>query len=130
MATGDYELTAGSKTIDYHSQLINSAIQAATNLCNEKKNTQSVKTPISLLQEIATKMAIQPVYENISTEGQVHEPVFIYKLTMGDIAVVAKGNSKKKAKHAAALEYIHELKNKSIGKNEKLTESIDILMWV
>ena len=129
MATGDNELTAGSnKTIDYHSQLINLAIQAATNLCNEKKTTQSVKTPISLLQEIATKMTIQPVYVNISTEGQVHEPIFIYKLTMGDISVIAKGNSKKKAKHAAALEYIHELKNKSIGKNEKLTQSIDILM--
>lgn len=81
--------------IDLNSHVIVSAIKAAINLCNETKITRSVKTPISILQEVATKCSCQPVYENISTEGQVHEPLFIYKVTVGDISAVGKGSNKK-----------------------------------
>lgn len=116
------------KFIDINSQITCSAVQAAINLCNETKITRSVKTPISLLQEIATKCSCQPVYENISTEGQVHEPLFIYKVTVGDISAVAKGSNKKNAKHAAALSLLNEIKIKSIGRNDVLAYNIEHLI--
>ncbi|RUS69702.1 hypothetical protein EGW08_022538 [Elysia chlorotica] len=61
------------------------------------------KTPISYLQEYATKHAVTPQYDLIANEGAVHEPTFIMRVTVGENATATgKGSSKKKAKHAAA----------------------------
>lgn len=117
-----------AKLIDINSSAISIAVQSAINLCKETEITRSIKTPISLLQEIATKCSCQPVYENISTEGQVHEPLFIYKVTVGDISAIAKGASKKRAKHAAALAYLNEIRFKSIDKNNTLADNIEVLI--
>ena len=116
------------KFIDINSQITCSAVQAATNICNESKITRSSKTPISLLQEIATKCSCQPLYESISTEGQKHDPMFIYKVTVGDITAVAKGTSKKAAKHSAALSILNEIRAKSIGQNDVLAQKIEYLL--
>ncbi|XP_062972426.1 interferon-inducible double-stranded RNA-dependent protein kinase activator A isoform X3 [Elgaria multicarinata webbii] len=43
------------------------------------------KTPIQLLHEYGTKANLNPVYEFEKSEGQVHMPVFTYKVTIGDI---------------------------------------------
>lgn len=123
-----FNTTTSIKSLDISSHITNSAVMAATNLCNQQKITRSVKTPISLLQEIATKCNCQPVYDNVSTDGQAHEPLFIFKVTVGDIYAVAKGNSKKAAKHAAALSLLNEVKLKSIGINDVLAQNIDVLM--
>lgn len=61
------------------------------------------KTPISFLQEYATKHAVTPQYDLIANEGAVHEPTFIMRVTVGEnTTATGKGSSKKKAKHAAA----------------------------
>ncbi len=123
-------LSNNIKSLDISSHVTNSAVLAATKLCNQQKITRSVKTPISLLQEIATKCNCQPIYENVSTDGQAHEPLFIFKVTVGDVYAIAKGNSKKAAKHAAALSLLNEVRLKSIGVNDLLAQSIENLMLV
>jgi len=116
-----------NKSIDINSQVTCSAVQAATNLCNESKITRSNKTPISLLQEIAVKCSCQPFYENITTEGG-NQSDFVYKVTVGDISAAAKGTSKKAAKHSAALQILNDLRLKSIGQNDVLAEKIEYLL--
>jgi dsRNA-specific ribonuclease len=103
-----------------------SAVTAAKNLFSNSNS--SIKTPISLLQEICMKCHIQPIYEVLSTEGQIHEPTFVYKVSVGDINAVGKGTSKKRAKHTAALSILNEIKLKSIGKNDQLAIQIESLM--
>jgi len=66
----------------------------------------------------------------VSTDGQAHEPLFIFKVTVGDVYAIAKGNSKKAAKHAAALSLLNEVRLKSIGVNDLLAQSIENLMLV
>lgn len=122
------EQVKSSKFIDVNSDVTFAAIQAATNLCNETTLTRSVKTPISLLQEIAIKCSCQPIYENVSIQEQVHEPLFIFKVTVGDISAIAEGTSKKRAKHAAALSILNEIKVKSTGKNDSLAKKIETLI--
>lgn len=53
------------------------------------------KTPISLLQELCTKKGLSPQYECLSTEGQIHEPTFTFRVTVNDITAVGNGKSKK-----------------------------------
>ncbi|GFO31884.1 interferon-inducible double-stranded RNA-dependent protein kinase activator a homolog a [Plakobranchus ocellatus] len=61
------------------------------------------KTPISYLQEYATRHAVTPQYDLLANEGAVHEPTFIMRVTVGENATATgRGSSKKKAKHAAA----------------------------
>nr|VZI48139.1 unnamed protein product [Spirometra erinaceieuropaei] len=62
----------------------------------------SVRTPISILQEVCAKRGLSPVFELVSNEGQVHDPIYVYQCTAGSITAVAKGCSKKKAKHQAS----------------------------
>ncbi|XP_062574436.1 RISC-loading complex subunit tarbp2-like [Saccostrea cucullata] len=67
------------------------------------------KTPISFLQEISTKRGITPQYDLLANEGAVHEPVFIMRVTVGDVIATGKGTSKKKAKHGAALAALQQI---------------------
>lgn len=43
-----------------------------------------------------------PNFQLLGAEGVVHAPIFCYKVSVGDIDAVSTGQSKKKAKHAAA----------------------------
>ncbi|BFY97440.1 hypothetical protein BsWGS_00480 [Bradybaena similaris] len=82
------------------------------------------KTPISYLQEYATKHAITPQYDLIANEGAVHEPTFIMRVTIGDKAVATgKGSSKKKAKHAAAQNALNILMGVAVNGAEEVEES-------
>ena len=49
------------------------------------------KTPISYLQELCTKRGITPQYDLLASEGAVHEPNFIMKVTVGEIVANGKG---------------------------------------
>lgn len=60
------------------------------------------KTPVSLLQELCMRRGISPKYDLLQIEGQVHEPTFVYRVTVGEYTASGSGQSKKKAKHAAA----------------------------
>ncbi|XP_018015660.1 RISC-loading complex subunit tarbp2 [Hyalella azteca] len=60
------------------------------------------KTPVSLLQELCMRRGISPKYDLLQIEGAVHEPTFVYRVTVGEFIANGSGQSKKKAKHAAA----------------------------
>lgn len=79
----------------------------------QSTNHMSMKTPISLLQEIcmSIKMA-PPIYEEQTKEGQIHDPVFIFKASILGISAYAKATSKKKAKQAAALALLMKMEEK------------------
>ncbi|RWS27318.1 interferon-inducible double-stranded RNA-dependent protein kinase activator A-like isoform X2 [Leptotrombidium deliense] len=62
------------------------------------------RTPISVLQDHCTRLGFVVDYQLMSVEGYVHAPTFAYRVKVGDdITATATGQSKKKAKHAAAL---------------------------
>ncbi|XP_044282986.1 interferon-inducible double-stranded RNA-dependent protein kinase activator A isoform X2 [Varanus komodoensis] len=71
------------------------------------------KTPIQLLHEYGTKANLNPTYEFEKAEGQVHMPIFTYKVTIGDITATGEGPSKKVAKQRAAEAALHILKGSS-----------------
>ncbi|XP_066468433.1 interferon-inducible double-stranded RNA-dependent protein kinase activator A isoform X2 [Tiliqua scincoides] len=71
------------------------------------------KTPIQLLHEYGTKANLTPVYELEKQGGQVHMPVFTFKVTVGDITATGEGPSKKIAKHHAAETALNILKDSS-----------------
>lgn len=73
-------------------------------------NHLKISPPITLLQEICSRNGFTPEYQLLSTEGSVHEPTFKIAVTVDDITVTASGQSKKKARHAAAKEAIEKLK--------------------
>lgn len=42
------------------------------------------KTPVSLLQELCMRRGISPKYDLLQIEGAVHEPTFVYRVTVGE----------------------------------------------
>lgn len=72
-----------------------------------------ISPPITLLQEICSRNGFTAEYQLLSTEGSVHEPTFKIAVTVADITVTASGQSKKKARHAAAREAIDKLRQRT-----------------
>lgn len=72
-----------------------------------------ISPPITLLQEICSRNGFTAEYQLLSTEGSVHEPTFKIAVTVDDITVTASGQSKKKARHAAAREAIEKLRQRT-----------------
>ncbi|KAI1292306.1 Interferon-inducible double-stranded RNA-dependent protein kinase activator A -like protein A [Halotydeus destructor] len=62
-------------------------------------------TPISVLQDFCFRNldGVVPEYNLLSVEGVVHAPTFMYRVQINDVFTSNVGNSKKKAKHGAAL---------------------------
>lgn len=48
------------------------------------------KTPVSLLQELCMRRGISPKYDLLQIEGPVHEPTFVYRVTVGEFAGLYK----------------------------------------
>ncbi|KAJ7345591.1 hypothetical protein JRQ81_001541 [Phrynocephalus forsythii] len=71
------------------------------------------KTPIQLLYEYGSKANLSPIYEFEKAEGQVHMPLFTFRVTIGDITTTGEGPSKKIAKHRAAEAALNILKTAS-----------------
>ncbi|KAL3223952.1 hypothetical protein MRX96_027025 [Rhipicephalus microplus] len=67
------------------------------------------KTPISILQELCARNCLTPEYKLLSVEGAVHAPTFMYRVQVGEVVANATGQSKKKAKHAAARAILEKL---------------------
>ncbi|XP_035223631.1 RISC-loading complex subunit tarbp2-like isoform X2 [Stegodyphus dumicola] len=70
------------------------------------------KTPISLLQELCAQQGMTPDYKLMSVEGAVHAPTFMYRVQVNEVVATATGQSKKKAKHAAAKAVLERLLSK------------------
>ena len=65
------------------------------------------KLPVSLLQELAAIRGLLPEYDIVHKDPTGKNPTFVYSVSM--VKLVVKGrefNSKKKAKHSAALEML------------------------
>uniref|UniRef100_T1J8G5 DRBM domain-containing protein n=1 Tax=Strigamia maritima TaxID=126957 RepID=T1J8G5_STRMM len=95
----------------------------------EMPNLLPTKTPISLLQELCARRGLTPKYDLLSIEGAVHEPTFVYRVGVSDIVATGTGQSKKKAKHAAAKSVLDKLigqqnqsLNSSSGQNSVVNE--------
>lgn len=50
-----------------------------------------------------------PDFQLLGAEGLIHAPIFCYKVSVDDIVAVSTGQSKKKAKHAAAHDALSQL---------------------
>lgn len=74
-----------------------------------KMTNAAQKTPISLLQELCAQQGMTPDYKLVSVEGAVHAPTFMYRVQVNDVVASATGQSKKKAKHAAAKAVLERL---------------------
>lgn len=62
------------------------------------------QTPISILQDFCSRHfdGIVAEYHLLSSECQVQKPTFMYRVEVAGVVATASGQSKKKAKHAAA----------------------------
>ena len=64
------------------------------------------KAPMALLTEfciyIYSFSPVYPRYDLLQKEGEKHNPIFVYSVTVGELVTNGTGPSKKKAKHAAA----------------------------
>ncbi|XP_052420787.1 interferon-inducible double-stranded RNA-dependent protein kinase activator A homolog isoform X2 [Carassius gibelio] len=60
------------------------------------------KTPVQILHEYGIKMGSAPVYELIQADGGMHQPSFMFTVTIADFTCNGRGSTKKAAKHEAA----------------------------
>lgn len=82
------------------------------------------KTPIQILHEYGTKVGLIPVYEQEETEGQAHFPIFVFKVTVGEVSSTGQGRTKKAAKHKAAESLLNIMKgDHSISATSSETET-------
>ena len=88
-------------------------------------NGTNFKTPISLHNEIGQLMSIEPIFKNLEIVGPANEPTFTYKLTMGELSVVSKGNSKQSAKQEAAYQYVENMKKSGSIENVKIKQLVE-----
>ncbi|XP_054159010.1 double-stranded RNA-binding protein Staufen homolog isoform X2 [Oppia nitens] len=70
----------------------------------------SVKSPISVVHEMALRRNLSVRFEVISQTGPSHLPVFITQCTVGQTVVNGQGNGKKTSKNNSALLMIEELR--------------------
>ncbi|KAK4471227.1 hypothetical protein MN116_004675 [Schistosoma mekongi] len=78
------------------------------------------RTPISILQEVCVKKGITPLYELVSSEGPIHEPLYVFLCTAGPFSATSKGASKKRAKHQASyLILLKMLNSRLLTETEK-----------
>ncbi|XP_077583815.1 interferon-inducible double-stranded RNA-dependent protein kinase activator A homolog isoform X1 [Stigmatopora nigra] len=59
-------------------------------------------TPIQILHEYGVKHGKIPTYVLEKSEGEVHQPNFVFSVTVGEVCCKGEGSSKKAAKHVAA----------------------------
>lgn len=76
-------------------------------------------TPISVLQDFCSRYLDNkgPDYQLLSSDSLIHKPTFTFRVEVDGIIITASGQSKKKAKHAAALEALASLIDKYPDEN-------------
>lgn len=88
---------------------------------NVLKGPPAAKTPVSLLQELYVKQGVTPQYDLVQIEGQVHEPTFKYRVTVGNFMATGTGQSKKKAKHSAAKSVLEKI----MGAQQRIAAAVN-----
>ncbi|XP_076360827.1 protein Loquacious-like [Tachypleus tridentatus] len=89
---------------------------------------EQTKTPVSILQEFCVYRGLTADYTLISVEGQVHEPTFTFRVEVDHEFAIGIGQSKKKAKHAAAKSLLDKLQasDKLIDSSLKLLQNLSL----
>ncbi|XP_033842500.1 interferon-inducible double-stranded RNA-dependent protein kinase activator A homolog [Periophthalmus magnuspinnatus] len=77
-------------------------IPADTSMDSGMHRRAPEKTPIQILHEYGTKTGNLPVYLLEKSEGEAHQPSFVFSVQIGDVNCTGQGSSKKAAKHQAA----------------------------
>lgn len=77
-------------------------VAADTSLDSGVQRRVPEKTPIQILHEYGTKTGNLPVYLLEKSEGEAHQPSFVFSVKIGDVSCSGQGSSKKAAKHQAA----------------------------
>ncbi|XP_069672127.1 double-stranded RNA-binding protein Staufen homolog 2 isoform X2 [Periplaneta americana] len=76
----------------------------------ENDPNADLKSPISLVHEIALKRNLPVNFEVVSEKGPPHMRTFVTKCTVGDKVTTGEGNGKKVSKKRAAEKMLEELK--------------------
>ncbi|RWS10943.1 double-stranded RNA-binding protein Staufen 2-like protein, partial [Dinothrombium tinctorium] len=71
---------------------------------------ENIKSPISLVHELALKRNLVVKFEVVSESGPSHMPSFVTRCIVGDIVTESEGNGKKVSKRRAAEKMLEELK--------------------
>ncbi|XP_050313568.1 double-stranded RNA-binding protein Staufen homolog 2-like isoform X2 [Anthonomus grandis grandis] len=108
---------AASKAIDHIKQL--GGIDTTDNPCENGHITESqsspndvnseLKSPISLVYEIALKRNMNVTFEVLSEKGPPHMKVFVTQCRVGNFLAEGEGNGKKVSKKRAAEKMLEEL---------------------
>ncbi|XP_044741364.1 double-stranded RNA-binding protein Staufen homolog 2 isoform X2 [Chrysoperla carnea] len=89
-------------------------VNGATENGNQSTNAEDInyelKSPISLVHEIALKRNLNVSFEVQSEKGLPHMKVFVTTCTVGDMVTEGEGNGKKISKKRAAEKMLDELK--------------------
>ncbi|XP_062861719.1 interferon-inducible double-stranded RNA-dependent protein kinase activator A homolog [Trichomycterus rosablanca] len=89
------------------------------------------KTPVQLLHEYGIKTDNMPSYVMDRADGEAHQRVYIFSVTIGDITCTGQGSTKKAAKHEAAeaalkiLDLENSIYSQKIEKNGCVAEGND-----
>ncbi|XP_059099463.1 RISC-loading complex subunit TARBP2-like [Tigriopus californicus] len=97
---------------------VESSVTPATN------GPPAAKTPVSLLQELYVRKGLTPIYDLVQIEGAVHEPTFKYRVVVGEFMATGTGQSKKKAKHAAAKSVLEKIRAVQVKAGQKSPAAI------
>lgn len=82
------------------------------------------KTPVSILNELMTKLGIVPIYEVTATSNNVFGiKTFDVEVTCDKVTASGSGKSKKEAKHCAAKAMLAKV-NKDKVVDENVKESV------
>lgn len=98
------------RTQDILQPCTQTSINEDTTTFNIDDMTSDLKSPISLVHEIALKRKLQVSFEVQSEKGPPHMKIFVTLCKVGDITTEGEGNGKKASRKRAAEKMVEELK--------------------
>ncbi|KAK5639109.1 hypothetical protein RI129_011601 [Pyrocoelia pectoralis] len=95
------------KEVDDTQQCPINNVISQSDVCNELNS--ELKSPISLVHEIALKRSLNVIFEVLSEKGPPHMKVFVTQCRVGEFVTEGEGNGKKISKKKAAEKMLEEL---------------------
>ncbi|XP_057661959.1 double-stranded RNA-binding protein Staufen homolog 2-like isoform X1 [Diorhabda carinulata] len=103
---GNQEQSEGTMSPDSTQQISNESVQQGSAVSDINSD---LKSPISLVYEIALKRNLNVLFEVLSEKGPPHMKVFITQCRVGTFVAEGEGNGKKISKKRAAEKMLEEL---------------------
>lgn len=101
---------AATRALEVIKPLVNEETSDVSNDTSTEDANSDLKSPISLVHEIALKRNFSVVFEVVSERGPPHMKTFVTKCKVGDIVTEGEGNGKKLSKKRAAMCMLEELR--------------------